>query len=73
LLLITSRFDCQSVICSDRVIAVVFTLRAASIPLWPKSLSDDGDPMLSADGCELYFSSTRTGGDYDLYVAQITR
>ena len=37
------------------------------------STSDDGDPMLSADGCELYFSSTRTGGDYDLYTAQVTR
>jgi len=33
---------------------------------------NDGDPMLSADGCELYFSSSRTGGDYDLYVATIT-
>jgi Tol biopolymer transport system component len=34
--------------------------------------ADDGDPMLSADGCELYFSSTRNGGNYNLYVAQIT-
>jgi Tol biopolymer transport system component len=33
---------------------------------------NDGDPVLSADGCELYFASTRTGGDYDLYVARIT-
>jgi Tol biopolymer transport system component len=37
------------------------------------STSSDGDPMLSADGCELYFSSTRTGDDYDLYTAQITK
>lgn len=36
------------------------------------SSANDGDPVLSADGCELYFSSTRTGGDYDLYVATIT-
>jgi Tol biopolymer transport system component len=34
---------------------------------------DDGDPMLSADGCELYFASTRKGGDYDLYVARVTQ
>jgi Tol biopolymer transport system component len=33
--------------------------------------SDDGDPMLSADGCELYFASTRNGGDYDLFVAKM--
>ncbi len=33
----------------------------------------DADPMLSADGCELYFASTRTGGDYDLYVARVRR
>ncbi|MBC7977316.1 MAG: PD40 domain-containing protein [Myxococcales bacterium] len=33
----------------------------------------DGDPMLSADGCELYFASTRTGGDYDLYVSRVRR
>jgi WD40-like Beta Propeller Repeat len=33
----------------------------------------DGDPMLSADGCELYFSSSRNGGDQDLFVAQITK
>ena len=31
---------------------------------------DDADPMLSADGCELYFASTFEG-DYNLYVAQI--
>jgi len=33
--------------------------------------ANDGDPMLSADGCELYFASTRVGGDYNLYSAQI--
>lgn len=37
------------------------------------SAQSDGDPMLSADGCELYFSSTRNGGDQDLFVAQITK
>jgi len=37
------------------------------------SSDDDGDPSLSADGCRLYFSSTRGGGlgDYDLYVADV--
>jgi Tol biopolymer transport system component len=35
------------------------------------SPTSDDDPMLSADGCELYFSSSRTGDDSDLYVAQI--
>ncbi len=35
----------------------------------------DADPMLSVDGCELYFASTRGGddSDYDLYVARIAR
>ena len=33
--------------------------------------TDDGDPMLSADGCELYFASTRTGGKYHLFRAQV--
>jgi hypothetical protein len=34
----------------------------------------DNDPMLSADGCELYFSSTRgVGLDDDLYVAHVMR
>jgi hypothetical protein len=33
---------------------------------------DDADPMLSADGCELYFSSRRAG-DYDLFVAHVVR
>ncbi|MGH9886440.1 MAG: hypothetical protein ACREBE_12975 [bacterium] len=35
------------------------------------SPASDDDPMLSADGCELYFSSSRNGDNYDLYVAQI--
>lgn len=34
--------------------------------------SDDGDPMLSDDGCDLYFSSTRAG-NYDLYVAHMAQ
>jgi Tol biopolymer transport system component len=33
----------------------------------------DGDPMLSADGCSLYFSSTRGSGSYDLYSAAVAR
>jgi Tol biopolymer transport system component len=33
--------------------------------------ADDGDPMLGADGCELYFSSNRTGGKYHLFRAQV--
>ena len=33
------------------------------------SNSDDGDPILSSDGCELYFASTRQG-NFDLYVAR---
>jgi Tol biopolymer transport system component len=33
---------------------------------------DDGDPVLSADGCELYFSSTRVGGKHHLFHAQVT-
>jgi Tol biopolymer transport system component len=32
---------------------------------------DDGDPVLSDDGCELYFSSTRNGGKYHLFHAQV--
>jgi hypothetical protein len=38
------------------------------------SLAFENDPMLSADGCELYFSSTRGAGlDHDLYVAHVVR
>lgn len=32
---------------------------------------DDADPMLDADGCELYFASRRNGGDFDLFVAPV--
>jgi hypothetical protein len=32
---------------------------------------DDGDPVLSADGCELYFASTRAGGNYHLFHARV--
>lgn len=44
------------------------------------SPQNDGDPILSNDGCTLYFSSQRTppagtaataGGDYDLYVSTV--
>lgn len=35
--------------------------------------ANDGDPMLSADGCELYFASQRSGGKYHLFHAQITK
>jgi hypothetical protein len=33
----------------------------------------DGDPFLSADGCELYFASSRAGGEgsLDLWVARV--
>ncbi len=37
------------------------------------SVFGDGDPMLTADGCTLYFSSLRTGGNFDLYTATVTR
>ena len=42
--------------------------------LIPNVNSDDadGDPMLSADGCTLYFSTTRNGGGYDLFSATVT-
>ena len=33
---------------------------------------DDADPMLSADGCELYFAA-RHDGDHDLYVSRVAR
>jgi Tol biopolymer transport system component len=36
------------------------------------SASNDGDPVLTADGCQLYFASKRNGGDYDLFVATMT-
>jgi hypothetical protein len=32
---------------------------------------DEGDPVLSADGCELYFASRRTGGAYHLFRTQV--
>jgi Tol biopolymer transport system component len=37
------------------------------------SNQDDVDPMLSADGCELYFSSNRDGSNenYNLYFARL--
>jgi Tol biopolymer transport system component len=37
------------------------------------STEEEGDPMLSADGCELYFASTRDGGRFHLFHAQITK
>jgi len=33
---------------------------------------DEADPMLSADGCELYFAA-RHDGDYDIYVSVVAR
>jgi hypothetical protein len=38
------------------------------------SAFNDGDPVLSLDGCELYFSSKRDREhvDYDLYVAKVS-
>jgi Tol biopolymer transport system component len=35
--------------------------------------AEDGDPMLSNDGCELYFASTRNGGKYHVFHAQVTK
>jgi hypothetical protein len=35
--------------------------------------AQDADPMLSGDGCTLYFASTRNGGTYHLFRAQIIR
>ena len=32
---------------------------------------DDGDPVLSDDGCELYFASTRNGDKYHLFHALV--
>ena len=34
---------------------------------------EDGDPVLSADGCELYFASRRAGSKYHLFRARVTR
>lgn len=33
--------------------------------------ANDGDPVLSADGCRLYFASDRGATDYALYVAPV--
>jgi Tol biopolymer transport system component len=35
--------------------------------------ADDGDPVLSADGCELYFASTRVDGRHQLFRARVTQ
>ncbi|TMQ06130.1 MAG: hypothetical protein E6J91_38695 [Deltaproteobacteria bacterium] len=35
--------------------------------------SNDFDPVLSADGCELYFASTRDGGRFHLFHAQVMK
>jgi Tol biopolymer transport system component len=35
--------------------------------------AEDGDPMLSDDGCELYFASNRSGNTYHLFHAQVTK
>src|SRR5262249_55138908 len=32
---------------------------------------DEGDPVLSADGCELYFASRPIGGTYHLFRTQV--
>lgn len=50
------------------------TAEFAAPQLIPSVNSDqeDGDPVLSADGCELYFASTRVGGKYHLFRAQVT-
>jgi Tol biopolymer transport system component len=51
------------------------TANFAAPKLIPTVNSDqsDGDPMLSADGCELYFASRRLGGGYRLFRAQVTQ
>lgn len=33
--------------------------------------ANEGDPFLSADGCELYFSSTRSDGKYHMFRARL--
>jgi Tol biopolymer transport system component len=43
----------------------------APIPV-VNSGDDEADPMLSADGCELYFAAQRNG-DFDLYVSEVLR
>jgi hypothetical protein len=35
--------------------------------------ADEFDPALSADGCDLYFASTRNGGKFHIFHAQVTR
>jgi hypothetical protein len=35
--------------------------------------TDELNPVLSADGCELYFSSTRNGGKLHIFHAQVTQ
>lgn len=35
--------------------------------------AEDRDPMLSGDSCTLYFASTRDGGKYHLFRAQVSR
>jgi len=42
------------------------------IPTVNGSMEDD-DPVLSDDGCELYFSSNRNGGKFHLFHAQVTK
>lgn len=37
------------------------------------SAAIDGDPVLSDDGCELYFSSNRGGGSFHLFHAAVDR
>jgi hypothetical protein len=44
----------------------------AKIPV-VNSDDHDGDPMLSADGCELYFASNRGGGTYHVFRAQVAK
>jgi Tol biopolymer transport system component len=44
----------------------------AKVPV-ANSDSNDGDPVLSADGCDLYFASQRSGGKYHLFHATIAK
>lgn len=37
------------------------------------TVDDDGDPMLSADGCTLYFASNRGGTRYQVFSAAVLR